>query len=437
MAAAKAPHNPLLVLSYGTIIGLWVGCQYVLIPYVVNLMLLVTAILYAGCHWSLALREEQAVARGETPDGGEKSDGGDDDDHVPSEVLRKEDAMLFPIIGSCSLFGLYLAFKFFDKETVNLVISFYFCAMGSFAITGVLGPVLEGAGPAALRKRIGWHTSVNHPLPESVGGKSPWKIGIDCSHADLLAFAGGVAFCVQYFYTKKWFLNNVLGICFCLKGIEQFSLGSYKIGAILLVGLFFYDIVSISCRSLLVSRSRRISPGKPRRTIGKNARCRKFWVFGTEVMVTVAKSLDGPIKILFPRTLEPDPETGKLEMSLLGLGDIVIPGFFLGLLLRFDAHIAGVPYFPTDVNVGFPKPYFHSTLAGYVVGLATTLYVMIVFEAAQPALLYLVPACLGSSLMCAVSRGELTELFQYSEEDDEEEEKKEGDEKEAKEKKDD
>jgi len=153
-------------------------------------------------------------------------------------------------------------------------------------------------------------------------------------------------------------------------------------------------------------------------------------------MVTVAKSLDGPIKILFPRTLEPDPETGKLEMSLLGLGDIVIPGFFLGLLLRFDAHIAGVAYFPTDVNVRFPKPYFHSTLVGYVVGLATTLYVMIVFEAAQPALLYLVPACLGSSLLCAVSRGELKELFEYSEED-EEEEKKDGDEKEAKEKKDD
>ena len=59
-------------------------------------------------------------------------------------------------------------------------------------------------------------------------------------------------------------------------------------------------------------------------------------------MVTVAKSLDGPIKILFPRTLTPDPETGKLEMSLLGLGDIVIPGFFLALLLRFDAHMAEV-----------------------------------------------------------------------------------------------
>ncbi len=42
------------------------------------------------------------------------------------------------------------------------------------------------------------------------------------------------------------------------------------------------------------------------------------------------------------------------------------------------------------------------------------------FEAAQPALLYLVPACLGSSLWCAFVRGELKELFEYSEEEEEE-----------------
>ncbi len=62
-----------------------------------------------------------------------------------------------------------------------------------------------------------------------------------------------------------------------------------------------------------------------------------FCSFGTEVMVTVATKLDGPIKILFPRSLVPDPKTGKIALSLLGLGDIVIPGFFLALLLRFDA----------------------------------------------------------------------------------------------------
>jgi minor histocompatibility antigen H13 len=56
-----------------------------------------------------------------------------------------------------------------------------------------------------------------------------------------------------------------------------------------------------------------------------------------------------------------------------------------------------------------------------------------VWEAAQPALLYLVPSCLGSSLLCAVVRGELKELFAYSEEeeknDDEEGEKDKNDKK--------
>jgi len=141
-------------------------------------------------------------------------------------------------------------------------------------------------------------------------------------------------------------------------------------------------------------------------------------------MVTVAKSLDGPIKILFPRSLTPDPETGKIELSLLGLGDIVIPGFFLALLLRFDAHNANVPVFPTNAHVSFPKPYFHSCLIGYILGMGATMYVMITFQAAQPALLYLVPACLGSSFITAVVRGEIKELFAYSEETEEEETEK-------------
>jgi len=371
-------------------------------------MLLVSSILYAACHWSLILREEQALARGEKSPV-EENDGAESEEEeeveVVYETLSSQDAMLFPFMGSASLFGLYCAFKFFDKETVNLVISFYFCAIGVVVLTTIFGPVLGSLGPSFLKTSFSKHTKVKHPLPKCIGGESPWKIGIDCNVADIFSFIGSVFFCIQYFYSKSWVLNNVLGICFCLKGIEQFSLGTYKTGAILLIGLFFYDI---------------------------------FWVFGTEVMVTVAKSLDGPIKILFPRSLERDPETGKLEMSLLGLGDIVIPGFFLGLLLRFDAHLANVPYFPTNVNASFPKPYFHSTLVGYIIGLATTLYVMIVFEAAQPALLYLVPTCLGSSLLCAAVRGELKELFTYSEEETEETKEEGGEEKkDEKEKKDD
>ncbi len=49
-----------------------------------------------------------------------------------------------------------------------------------------------------------------------------------------------------------------------------------------------------------------------------------FWVFGTDVMVTVAKGFEAPIKLLFPKALI---EAGvKTEFSMVGLGDIVIPG---------------------------------------------------------------------------------------------------------------
>ncbi|KAL3671255.1 hypothetical protein V7S43_003187 [Phytophthora oleae] len=43
---------------------------------------------------------------------------------------------------------------------------------------------------------------------------------------------------------------------------------------------------------------------------------------------------------------------------------------------------------------------------------------MFIFNAAQPALLYLVPACLGSALVTALVRDEFKELFKYSEEEE-------------------
>ena len=365
--------NQLLILSYLVIIGLWGLSQYISVDYVVHLMVLVTAILIAACHESLALLHEPKLEEGE-----EKPE---------RDVLRSEDAYQFPIVGSISLFSLYLAVKFLGKEYVNLLISGYFGMVGVVAVTATLSPLIGLI--ITSKKNWGWKWQLKHPLPEWIGGPSPWDLSASFVAADVVALMGGLATIALYLTQgKPWFLNNVLGICFCLQGISRFSLGTYKIGAILLVGLFFYDI---------------------------------FWVFGTEVMVTVAKNLDGPIKILFPKSLERN-EDGKLDLSLLGLGDIVIPGFFIALLLRFDAHQAGLDFTQKCVHASFPKPYFWTCLIAYIMGLGTTLFVMMKFNAAQPALLYLVPACLGGSFLCAVVRGEVTELLAYSEEEEEGEE---------------
>lgn len=88
-----------------------------------------------------------------------------------------------------------------------------------------------------------------------------------------------------------------------------------------------------------------------------------------------------------------------------GLGDIVIPGLFVALLLRFDAVRNKITGINAD-RTAFSKPYFTVNLVFYAIGLIVTVGVMYFFNAAQPALLYLVPACLGSSLLVALVRGE-------------------------------
>lgn len=55
------------------------------------------------------------------------------------------------------------------------------------------------------------------------------------------------------------------------------------------------------------------------------------------LQVSVAKNFDAPIKLLFPR-LGPLDAAGKRPFSMLGLGDIVIPGIFVALILRYDVH---------------------------------------------------------------------------------------------------
>lgn len=97
-------------------------------------------------------------------------------------------------------------------------------------------------------------------------------------------------------------------------------------------------------------------------------------------MVKVATSLDVPIKLLWPKSMAFAAERG---FTMLGLGDVVMPGIFIALALRYDYARA------EKTQTSFEKPYFIVTLTAYVVGLVATMAVMHTFGKAQPALLYL------------------------------------------------
>jgi len=283
------------------------------------------------------------------------------------DAMTAHDAYMFPLIGSGVLFGLYMLFKYFNPEWINWLLSAYFLILGFISLSKTFSPILAPFLPELAKQKI---TEFTIPVIPYVIEK---PVHVKATMVDVIAWIFSVFVVSAYVNTKHWLLNNLLGLSFSVQGVTLFNLGSYQIGCILLGGLFLYDI---------------------------------FWVFGTDVMVTVAKSFDAPIKLLFPKNIFAE----QFQFSMLGLGDIVIPGVFIALLLRYDLHRSKTN------KTEFRKPYFNSTFLGYFLGLLTTIFVMHTFQAAQPALLYLVPFCVGFSFLTALKEGDVDGLLKYSEE---------------------
>lgn len=279
------------------------------------------------------------------------------------DTMTQKDAAMFPIIASAALFGLYVFFQLVSKDYINYLLTGYFFFLGILALTHLLSPVVTRFIPSSI-PNIPFHLLL-------VRGKAPQTedlLNYEFTSHDLVCMGLCSGIGVWYLLKKHWIANNLLGFAFAVNGIELLHLNNVVTGCILLGGLFFYDI---------------------------------FWVFGTNVMVTVAKSFEAPIKLVFPQDLlEKGLEANNFAM--LGLGDIVIPGIFIALLLRFDNSLKRKSNF-----------YFNATFFAYFMGLVATILVMHLYRHAQPALLYLVPACLGTPLFLALVRGDIKTLFKY------------------------
>ncbi|KAL5994642.1 hypothetical protein ACLOJK_024695 [Asimina triloba] len=254
----------------------------------------------------------------------------------PSETMSNEHAMRFPLVGSAMLLSLFLLFKFLSKDLVNAVLTCYFFVLGIVALSATLLPAIKRFLPRPWNENlIVWHFPYFRSLE------------VEFTRSQVVAAIPGTFFCAWYALQKHWLANNILGLAFSIQA-----------------GLFVYDI---------------------------------FWVFFTPVMVSVAKSFDAPIKLLFPTSDAARP------FSMLGLGDIVIPGIFVALALRFD------------VSRGKENRYFKSAFSGYTFGLILTIVVMNWFQAAQPALLYIVPAVIGFVAVHCFWNGEVKPLLEFDE----------------------
>jgi len=144
--------------------------------------------------------------------------------------------------------------------------------------------------------------------------------------------------------------NNFLAFSLCLLSIRSVPLRSFAVGGALLLGLFFYDI---------------------------------YFVFGSDVMMTVATKIDAPIKLMAP-----NPPGSASSAAILGLGDLAIPGLMVACLSRRGDALS---------DNG------RSRLIGcgaYATGLVTTFLANEFVRRGQPALLYLVMLCVSCVCVC-------------------------------------
>jgi len=300
---------------------------------------------------------------------------GEDQKAEAQTLLKKEDAYWFPVMGSALLFGLFVVYKYLGSDWIKFMVSCYvvcMCAVAFGTNVGNLADVING--------------TVAKPIFQV-----PY-FEVNVSTYDLIGTLIGASMSCAYMAYKNWIINNVFGLSFCVMGFKKIGTSTFKTGAIMLLGLFFYDV---------------------------------FWVFGSKsvfgsnVMVTVAKGVEAPIKLMFPRSLS---GCGNLEFSMLGLGDIVVPGIYIAFLAKWDAVVQAKQGTSSFV-------YLNACLVAYVLSLVTTVGVMLIFNAAQPALLYIVPYVLLASTGLAALRGELHDLWAYEIPDEEEEQAKEAKEK--------
>ncbi|XP_039103920.1 signal peptide peptidase-like 2B isoform X2 [Hyaena hyaena] len=174
-----------------------------------------------------------------------------------------------------------------------------------------------------------------------------------------------------------WVLQDALGVAFCLYMLKTIRLPTFKACTLLLLVLFVYDVFFVFITPFLTKS-------------------------GNSIMVEVATGPSDsatheklPMVLKVPRLNASPLALCDRPFSLLGFGDILVPGLLVAYCHRFD------------IQVQSSRVYFVACTVAYGLGLLVTFMALALMQRGQPALLYLVPCTLVISCALALWRREL------------------------------
>ncbi|XP_059641825.1 signal peptide peptidase-like 2 [Cornus florida] len=271
--------------------------------------------------------------------------------------INTTSAVFFVVIASCFLVILYKLMSFWFVELLVVL----FCVGGVEGLQTCL---------VALLSRWFKHAGESFIKVHFFGAVSYLTLAVS---PFCITFA--VVWAVYRNASFAWIGQDVLGIALIITVLQIVRVPNLKVGTVLLSCAFLYDI---------------------------------FWVFVStklfheSVMIVVARGdksgEDGiPMLLKIPRMY--DPWGGY---SIIGFGDIILPGLLIAFSLRYDWLAK------KNLRAG----YFLWAMLAYGLGLLITYVALNLMDGhGQPALLYIVPFTLGTFLALGSKRGDLKILW--------------------------
>lgn len=225
--------------------------------------------------------------------------------------------------------------------------------------------------------------------------------------AELLSFSLALLIVCVWVLTGHWLLMDAMGMGLCVAFIAFVRLPSLKVSTLLLTGLLVYDVFWVFFSSYIFNANVMVKVATRPADNPVGVMAKKLHFSG---LARDAPKLSLPGKLVFPSM----HNVG--HFSMLGLGDIVMPGLLLCFVLRYDAYKKSQLLHSAETGVPPPNhlnriTYFHCSLIGYFLGLLTATVSSEFFKAAQPALLYLVPFTLLPLLVMAYLKGDLRRMW--------------------------
>lgn len=289
---ASTPHN-----APETIWGMLQDLDFLLLE--AKLVFSAIGIIYVASH--AALRRPPSAAKPKPKKGAAKHDDEEEDNFA--QGLELSDAIMFPIMAGFMLVGLYYLIQWLqDPEILNKILRWYMSTMSIVSLLtlfahafevgtsfvfpnywrgrdGRLRKVEQGTRTVKLCDDVG-NVTQGHDSQHSTGPlpgflsvlafsdktkKLAWDLRglvtqqwilkfyahgmghantkIKLSH--IFALFAALATTLLYNSTSSPFLSNVLGYGLCYGSLMLISPTNLAIGSLVLVGLFFYDIVMV------------------------------------------------------------------------------------------------------------------------------------------------------------------------------------------------